>query len=469
MIVCAVLAALALAGCGSSSSSSSGSPLNTELSYFPSGSPAVAVFATDPNGAAWQNASGFVAKFPLAKLGLEALQNDMTKSGVNYDQDIKPLLGNPVAFGVPTTTSASGNDFVIVLVAKNKSNLKVLTSSQPAPQSIGTYDGANLYQGNSFCLAINGATALLAPTVSDIKNALNLHTHGGGINPSDYKNAFTGLSQNALIQVYGNLTGVLSRPQAAQARQIPWVGAINSYAVTVNAADTGIDVHYRVNTTGATLTTSELPLATGSTAPSVAGTAPVVVGFRDLAQLFTFAEGAVQAVNPKALASFDQQAAKDGISLNKDLIAQFTGNSEIDYGPGGVIARADLANSSAAASTIAKFKNLTPIGHGFYQSKTSSKPVRIGIADGRLVLGDASAGALRTFASAPASPLSGASGPLAQRVTPTELLTLIAAASNSASSLPPQAAQLLGAFGDLVSWSANDSGGLYGQLSLPLK
>jgi Protein of unknown function (DUF3352) len=469
MIVCAALAALALAGCGSSSSSSSGSPLNTELSYFPAGAPAVAVFATNPNGTAWQNASGFVAKFPLAKLGLEALQSDMTKSGVNYNQDIKPLLGNPVAFGVPTTTSASGNDFVIVLVATSASKLSVLTSSQPAPRSIGNYQGAKLYQGNSYCLAINGATALLAPTVADIKSALDLHAHGGGISSSDYNKAFTGLPQNTLIQVYGNLTGILSRPQAAQARQIPWVGAINSYAVTVGVADTGIDVHYRVNTTGAGLTSNELPLTTGSTPPSVAGTAPAVVGFRDLAQLFTFAEGAVQAVNPKALAAFEQNAAKDGISLNRDLIAQFTGNSELDYGPGGVTARADLANPTVAARTIAKFKNLKPIGGGFYQSKTSSKPVRLGIADGRLVLGDASVAALRSFAAAPASPISAASGPLAQRVTPTALLTLIEDASHSASSLPPQAAQLLGAFGDLVSWSANDTSGLHGELSLPLK
>ena len=278
ILVFAVLAALALAGCGSSSSSS-GSPLNTELSYFPAGSPAVAVVATDPNGSAWQDASGFVARFPLAKLAIAALQSDMAKSGVNYAQDIQPLLGNPVALGVPTTTSASSSSFLLVLIAKDASQLNALTQKQPAPQSAGSYDGAKLYQGGTFALATDGATALLAPSLTTVKSALDLHAHGGGITQTNFNKAFTGLPQNPLLQVYGDLTGVLSRPQAAQARQIPWVGALSSYGLTVSVADTGIDIHYRVNTSGASLTDSELPLPTGSTAPSVAGTGPVVVGF----------------------------------------------------------------------------------------------------------------------------------------------------------------------------------------------
>ena len=121
------------------------------------------------------------------------------------------------------------------------------------------------------------------------------------------------------------------------------------------------------------------------------------------------------------------------------------------------------------AGTLAKFKNLRPIGGGFYQSKKSAKPVRIGIADDRLVLGSATPAVLRAFAAASASPISGAAGPLAERVTPTALLSLAAAASHSASAVPPQAASLLGAFGNLVSWAANDPTGLYGEVSLPLK
>ncbi len=466
----AVLGALALAGCGSSSSSS-GNPLNTELSYFPAGSPAVAVLATDPNGSAWQDASGFVAKFPLAKLGIAALQSDMAKSGVNYAQDIQPLLGNPVALGVPTTSTASSNSFLLVLIAKDASKLSSLTTKQPAPQSAGTYDGAKLYQGGSFALATDGATAVLAPSLTIVKSALDLHAHGGGITPANFTLAFTGLPQNTLLQVYGNLTGVLSRPQAAQARQIPWVGALTSYGLTVGVADTGIDIHYRVDTSGASLTSSELPLPTGSTAPSVAGVAPVVVGFRDLAQLFAFTEGAVAAVDPKALASFTATAAKDGISLNRDLVSQFTGNSELDYGASGVLARAEVTDPAAVSATLAKFKNLKRIGGGFYQSKKPGKPLRIGIADGRLVLGSATPAVLRAFAAAAANPISGASGPLAERISPAALLSLVAAASHSASAsgLSSQAAPLLGAFGNVVAWTANNSSGLYGEFSLPLK
>jgi uncharacterized protein DUF3352 len=468
ILVSAVFAALVLAGCGSSSSSSS-SPLNTELSYLPSGSPAVVVFATDPNGTAWQNASGFVAKFPLAQLGLSALESDLAKSGVNYNQDIKPLLGNPVTLGITTTTSASSKGFVIVLIAKNASNLNVLTRGQSAPTSASKYEGANLYQGSSYCLAIDGNTALLGPSLTEIKSALHLHAHGGGVNPNDFNDALNGLSQNPLVQVYGNLAGVLSGPHAAQARQIPWVAAIKSYGLTLSLADTGVDVRYRVNTSGPTLTSSELPLPTGSEAPSVVGQAPVVVGIRDLAQTFTFIEGAVQAVNPKALASAMNQVAKNGIQLNRDLISQFTGNSELDYGPAGLRARFDLANPAQAVTTLAKLKHLKRVGRGFYEVTNTKNPALIGIFKGRLVIGRTSRAALRAFASASASPISGASGPLAAQVSVGSLVSLIAAATHSASSLPPQVGQLLGAFGPLVSWTANDSSGLYGEISLPLK
>ena len=56
------LSSIALAGCGSSSKS--GSPLPTELSYFPSGSPLVLTIETDPNGSAIKGVSALVAKSP---------------------------------------------------------------------------------------------------------------------------------------------------------------------------------------------------------------------------------------------------------------------------------------------------------------------------------------------------------------------------------------------------------------------
>lgn len=60
------MAALALAGCGSSAPSAGG-PRATALSYLPAGSPLVLTLATDPNGPAYQNAKGFIARVPMPR------------------------------------------------------------------------------------------------------------------------------------------------------------------------------------------------------------------------------------------------------------------------------------------------------------------------------------------------------------------------------------------------------------------
>jgi hypothetical protein len=467
-----VLAALAAAGCGSSSSSSSsagGGPLNTELSYFPASSPAVALLATDPNGSAYQQATGFVARFPIAKLGLAALQSTMTKDGINYDQDIKPLLGNPVALGTPSASAASASQFLLVFIAKDASKLTALTKRQPAPQSAGSYDGAKLYQSGSYALAISGATAVLSQSLSGVKSALDLHAHGGGITAAAFTKAFTGLPQNTLLQVYGNLAGALATPSAAKALLVPWVGAIRYYAATVTVADTGITVRYRVDTTGATLTATQLPLPAGATAPSVSAAAPVAVGVKDLAHVIAFGEGAAQAINPHALAAAAKTAAKDGVNLNRDVFSQFSGDGEVDYGPGGVLARADLASPAAAARTLSKLKGLGPIGGGFYQSRSSGRRVRIGIVAGKLVLGSATAAQLRSFASATPTPIAGATGPVAFRVALGSLISLAMATRHSATPLNPGIQVVLSSFGDITGWAANDPSGFYGSFSLQLK
>src|SRR5947199_28945 len=137
-----VMAALALAGCGSSSSGSS-SPVNTELSYFPSGTPFVMSVQTDPNSDAIKQMHALVAHFP-------------------------------------------------------------------------------------------------------------------GLNSATYTHAFAGLPQDALVQVFGDLSGVMAQPQLAKARTVPWVAAIRGYATTITASASGLSFTYKVDTTGRSLTADQV-------------------------------------------------------------------------------------------------------------------------------------------------------------------------------------------------------------------
>ena len=71
----------------------------------------MAVISTDSSGRPIHDAQSFLGRFPLAKLGIAALESKIAQSGINYARDIKPLLGNPVVVGLsssrPSTVTAS--------------------------------------------------------------------------------------------------------------------------------------------------------------------------------------------------------------------------------------------------------------------------------------------------------------------------------------------------------------------------
>ena len=92
--------ARAVAGCGSSSKPAA-SPVNSELSYFPSSSPFVMTVATDPGSAAVKQGQGLVGQFPEGSLGEAALVSKLQQIGINYDADIRPLLRGRSRTGLP--------------------------------------------------------------------------------------------------------------------------------------------------------------------------------------------------------------------------------------------------------------------------------------------------------------------------------------------------------------------------------
>lgn len=222
--------------------------------------------------------------------------------GINYQSDVRPLFGNAVMIGAPQSSisGASSNNFLIVWVTKDAGKLSALVKKLGV-HSVGTHDGATLYQsGGVSTLAIDGATLVFAPSSDIVTGALDRHAHGGGFSFADFSRDLAGLSQSALIEAFGELTGVLSTPRAAKARSVPWVGAIRGYGAAISATPSGLTFQYRVDTSGGSLSPSQLPIASGSSAPSFAGAMPITVALNDPAQVFSFAEAAEQSASPRA-------------------------------------------------------------------------------------------------------------------------------------------------------------------------
>lgn len=418
--------ACALAACGSASSgSSSSSPLATELSYLPTGSPVVATIITDPNSAAAKNLGVLLSKFQVASLLTSSLKQKLKQQGVNYDTDIKPLLGNPVAVGTLQTTTATGNKLkgIGVWVTKDASKLNALvTNPKAGAHKIGSHGSATLYtnKDKSNVLAVDGATLVIADNQALVTGALDRHANGGGMTESEYNQQTAGLPSGALVRVSGNVKSLLATQQAAQARLIPWVAAIKGYAVAISTTSTGLSLDWKVDTTGRQLTPDQLPIASGTNPPALASGGSGSFGIRDPAQIANFVESAVKAVNPNGYQRFTAAVGALRSAYGLDVtgtLAQLTGDL-ITSGQGPVsLIRAGVSDPGSVSKTLAALQShiqtfssslrMRPLGGGFYAVASRTVNLTVGVIGNQLVAGNATPAKLRAYASAPTAPAAG--------------------------------------------------------------
>ncbi len=480
LLLMAVLAALGialLAGCGSSSSSST-NPVTTELSYFPSGSPFVLSIATDPNSSAVKGGQALVHRFPIATLGETALMARISQLGLDYQSDIRPLFGNPVMIGAngATLSGSQSQNYLIVWVTKSADKLNALVKKAFPSASTSSHDGATLYSNGTATAAVSGPNLVFGPSSAAVTAALDRHAQNSGFSQATYSRLLTGVPQSGLIQAFGSLGSVLSQPSAAKARRVPWVAALRGYGVSIGASSGGLTFSYRLDTTGAPLTEAQVPFATGTTAPQLAGALPIAAGIQNPAHIAQFAESAEQASSPAGYAKFQAREAavrkKTGADLNS-LIKLLTGNLIVSSNTRVTLARADVTDPASAASTLSKLASapklvftkatgVSKLGGGFYAINEPGQTIIIGVVGKQLVVGKATPAQLRAFASAPTSPAAGAQGSVAFRISLLQLIQL-----GLKNSSPPAVAQtILKSLGDVTGWTSASTSGITGNATL---
>jgi hypothetical protein len=478
----ALVAIVLIAGCGSSKKSAASSPVLQTLSYFPSGAPFVLTVPTDPQSPGIKNAKALQQRFPAVALAQTAVFAQLARIGLNYNKQIKPLFGNPFAIGVLSVQSGASTQspFLGVWVTKNGSDLAAVVKKLGAAlQSTGTHDGAKLYQSGGQALAIDGPTLLIARTAQDIDAALDRHRNGGGFTSAEYSRLTSGIGNAGLVQMFGDVTQALSMPSAAQARRIPWVAAIKGYGASINLSASGLSMQFHLDTTGRSLTSSQLPVASGSTQPGVAATAPIQMGLRNLIQPIHFLEAAVQSADPKQYATFTKKVgqlkARTGFDLNA-FVAMLTGTLDVSSDTKTTVARVGVSDpasvgamlkklTAAPALAFSKGTQVVPLGGGFYDVREpSNTELTMGVSGDQLLIGKATPAQLRAFARAPDTDVPGASGSLVFRVAIRDLLHLAVKSAPS-----PAAQQYLKLLGDVTGSVSATPSGLNGTAKLAIK
>jgi hypothetical protein len=442
LIVVAAVSALAVAACGSSSTSGGSgaaapAPLTAALSYFPSGTPLVATIVTDPHSSAFK---GVEANTPDATLLKAGFFQEIAKLGINYNQDVKPLFGNPIALGIGSSyVTAQSTPFLAAWQTNSQTALTHLVSKLKGFTKSGTHDGATIYTGNGVALAVSGSTVVLSNSADTVASALDRHAAKSGFSSTEYAQDTSGLPASSPVSIVGNLSQVLSLPKAAQAHKIPWVAAIKGYGVTVDSDQKGATLHFRIDTTGRALRPDELPLASGTTSPGLAGDMPIQVGIHDPAQIWKFILTATKTASPhdyKSILKGEAKAKRDGVDIAQ-VANSLTGNLEVESDTKTTLARVPVSGDDTAsidkvlqnpdAGDKVKTARSQSLGGGLYliqDSTDPSHPVIAGVVENQLLVGVAATAAeVRAYAKAPTTQAAG-SGAIAFKVNVGDLIKL---------------------------------------------
>jgi hypothetical protein len=486
VIVAALTAALIAAGCGSTSS---GGATGDALSFMPKDAPVVATVDTDPNGDQWKQVNKLLAKFPFAgQVKAQAKQGFNQSSKLDFDKDVKPLLGNDLVFIVPTVQALRANNTPVVFALKAKDQGKASDFIKNDANKVSSFEGTDIYKelGNTY-LALKDGVLVFAQSAPDLQAALKRHGGSDHMTQADLDTRLAGLSGDALLKAGVNVEQVIAQspdPSARQARKIPWVGALRTVGVSFAAKPDGFDEQFKATTEGS-LSPEQLPLASGSqSAPVVRRANDIGFGLRNLAQTIKFGEAAMQATDPKGYATYRQRKQRLGkvlgINLDRDVISQFQGDASLSVGlDGGFAVRSSLRDPAAFRATLKKAApKLTKAAKGEHVGvAVPSKPngfSALATASGKkyvfAVIGDkfvlaTDAARAGQFAAQSAAPVPGAKGSLVMAMDTRSIANQIAQKQGQSAA----AGLLTAALGDFIGSVESEASGLTGSFKLNIK
>jgi hypothetical protein len=437
LLACVAAIAVAVAGCGADSNSSSG--LGSVLAYVPADTPFAVSVDTDLEGDQYKSLDAILNRFPGADTIKALLKSQLTlgQEGVDFDKDIKPLLGNPAVISATDVTSflsrSAESGFVAALQVKDTDALDKLIEKTGAKKS-GEVAGATEYTDQDTSFAVKDDVVVLAGSKQLLEDALKRADGGDSLSEDDFNKGLDGLPEDALARVYVDVQGLLGQSESTKgARKIEWVNALRTLGLTISAEKQSIEVEFNLHTDGGDLTDEDLPLAPGDEAAKVVQRpSEIGVGLRDPRQLVAFFESALQAVDPNSFGDYEQGkralSAKLDLDVDKDVIAQLTGNLSVSATIAGQFGiRAEVKDPAAFAKTVDKVaKALPDFGSGLgvesvrrsgdlYEARLSGGSRFVfGMAGGALVAATDAARAHQLASAQPAT-VEGASGSLVVR------------------------------------------------------
>ena len=369
----AALACAALVAVGCNGDDSSGGALESALAYVPAQTPFAVAIDTDVEGDQYESLDRILGRFPGGDSIKQTLQQQLEQGseGVSYEDDIRPLLGNP--FVVSATDPASfvsgsgDTDFVAAFQVEDTDALDGLVD-KTNPDEQGEVAGATVYEDDGTFFAVEDDMVVLAGSQDVLESALERADGDDHLDEETFESSLEGLPEDALARMYLDLQALLEQdPSTEAARQVEWVGALRTLGLTASAdGDDAVDVEFNLRTAGDELGEEDLPLAAGDEAPGVVEVpGEIGVGLRDPSQVIDFFESTFQTLDPQSFGDYETGkraiSQRFDIDVDEDLFGQLTGDLSVSVAVDGSFgARAEVADPDAFAETVDRLAEALP-------------------------------------------------------------------------------------------------------------
>lgn len=408
LLACGLIAVLvlALAGCSSdddAGDAGGGSDAPSGVtSFVPAGSPAYVEISTDFEGEQWTQVDELGQLFPDYPELRERLDEELNQGDVNFDEDIRPLLGDRAAIALTTLPPgiggdelASGDPFegeaqlvAVVELAENQEEAAALLLRLGA-EDLGEQSGVQLYGDEDFAAAVVDGHLVGAQTPEEVVAAVQAHEQGGAAVLSGEErltDALGQLPEETLLEAYLDLGSIVDGI-ASSSPDLEQLGLFGDYresvvALSVAAEPEGIRVE------GLIANAPEGAMGEGFT-PELLARAPAdsyaYIGLSNLSGLIGDTLGSLEGeageeVQQQLEFLSTQLESQLGVTVD-DLAALGSGEHAILAVPGGgevpgVAVALDVEDGDRARATLDSLREAAPALIGMIDSSAEVREFR---------------------------------------------------------------------------------------------
>ena len=364
-----VVLAVVLGGCGTSGDTGSGSA-GDALAYLPADAATVLLLSTDVDGEQWEQLHKHVLGPLLAEesdreLSLdESFEKTFREIGLDWQDDVKPLLGNDIALGIsgdPLSFDVILGESELVIALDTRGDIEeVLEKADLKPQ--GEVSGATVYRyedRDEPGVAVEDGVLVIADDQELLREALARRDSGDGLDEETVQKELSGLPSDSVVRGFGTLEGIAEEEPFRRFADVGFLEVLETWAVAVRFEQDELNAEVAVRLDEEQVEEEDLPVVSGEESPEIVPRDTEISGGNlNQSQTTVFLLRAVQAAFPnsrfvKAVDALDEDL---GISFEEEILRQFNGPSASYVSPDGrtFAARSEVRDPEALRDLLPK-------------------------------------------------------------------------------------------------------------------